>query len=401
MTHRQLKPWYFVLEGLNSFATALYFNYLFFFMQSQFEFDDRHNLSLSALNGLLYTATAWYGGRHGQRRGYFSALRIGFSLMLVALAVGFFLGTAWAHVAIMLVWTFGICFTWPTLEALVCDHEPPGRLPRMIGIYNLVWAGAAALAYFLGGAILESLGPRSIFVVPGLLHLAQLGLLSWIEPHARRAQESPVPSNPELFAHAGSPTPGRAQLFLRLAWLANPFAYMAISTIIPVIPGLSQRHGLSPMWAGFFCSIWFFARMGAFLLLWLWPGWHYRFRWFAGAFALLVGSFLAILLAPNLALVLAAQLVFGCCCGLLYYASLFYSMDAGDTKAEHGGIHESAIGAGIFAGPAVGAAALWLLPHHAAAGTWTVGATLLLGFLVFLAMAWRGPRPARRTPHGS
>ena len=35
----------------------------------------------------------------------------------------------------------------------------------------------------------------------------------------------------------------------------------------------------------------------------------------------------------------------------------------GETKGEHGGIHEAAIGLGNFAGPALGAASLDFLPQ--------------------------------------
>ena len=80
---------------------------------------------------------------------------------------------------------------------------------------------------------------------------------------------------------------------------------------------------------------------------------------------LLIFSFAAILVAPSLPVILAAQIVFGAAIGLIYYSSLFYSMDASETKSEHGGIHEAAIGLGNFVGPAVGAAALWLAPQSA------------------------------------
>ena len=55
-------------------------------------------------------------------------------------------------------------------------------------------------------------------------------------------------------------------------------------------------------------------------------------------------------------------------------------MDVGETKGEHGGIHESAIGAGNCAGPAIAAAALLLFPAHPASGPLAV-CLLLLGGL--------------------
>jgi len=36
----------------------------------------------------------------------------------------------------------------------------------MVGLYNVVWAGTGALAYFTGGAMLEKLGLKSLFYVP-------------------------------------------------------------------------------------------------------------------------------------------------------------------------------------------------------------------------------------------
>ncbi len=98
------------------------------------------------------------------------------------------------------------------------------------------------------------------------------------------------------------------------------------------------------------------------------------------AFALLILSFGVILTAPGLMLLLAAQIFFGLAIGLIYYSSLFYSMDASDTKSEHGGIHEAAIGAGNCVGPLVGAAALEFLPQFENSGALAVSVLLLCGF---------------------
>ena len=165
-----------------------------------------------------------------------------------------------------------------------------------------------------------------------------------------------------------------------MAWLANPFAYIAINTLIAVIPGIAAKFHLSPMFAGFVCSLWCFVRIGVFVTLWHWTEWHYRFRWLVTSFAVLIASFAAILTAPNLAVLVVAQIFFGGAIGLIYYSSLFYSMDAGDAKGEHGGIHEAAIGLGNCAGPAIGAAALQFLPQVAHSGAIAVSALLLCGF---------------------
>jgi len=105
----------------------------------------------------------------------------------------------------------------------------------------------------------------------------------------------------------------------------------------------------------------------------------------------LVCSFVAILLVPNLAVLVLAQLLFGGAVGLLYYSSLFYSMDISETKGEHGGLHEAVIGLGNFAGPAVGAATLVFLPHHPNSGALAVSLLLLCG-LGGLTAIWRNGR---------
>jgi predicted MFS family arabinose efflux permease len=175
-----------------------------------------------------------------------------------------------------------------------------------------------------------------------------------------------------------------------MAWLANPFAYIAINTLVATMPGIARRLEFSTTLAGFWGSLWCFARLGTFIGLWLWPGWHYRFRWLLAAYLALICSFSTILLAPNLPLLVAAQMVFGGAIGLIYYSSLFYSMDSSEAKGEHGGIHEAAIGLGNCAGPAAGAAALQFLPQYNHSGALAVTLLLLCGLCGLAAIWWSG-----------
>jgi MFS family permease len=406
-----LKSFWFTLEALNSFGTTFYIYYLFFFMQREFGFGNQGNLALAALNGFVYIFGAWFGGRFGQRHGSFRALAVGFSTMAAALLMGVFLHSVPGHILVLIVWTVGMCFTWPTLEALVSEGEGPYGLQRMIGIYNMIWAGMGGLAYFTGGLLLDLLGPRSLFFLPAGFHLLQLGLLAWFHRRLRFAAErAETPgADADSFAHKETkpvlnPRPiNLAKSFLRMAWLANPFAYVAINTVVAVVPGIARELGLSSSLAGFFCSIWFFARLGAFWSLWLWQGWHYRFGWFVSAYILLVCSFACILLIPSLAVIVVAQIGFGIGLGVIYYSSLLYSMNVGEAKAEHGGLHEAAIGTGIFAGPAVGAATLYLFPNHPDSGALAVCFLLVCGLVGVLVIRWKHlqsnrPKSAPRFP---
>jgi len=157
-----------------------------------------------------------------------------------------------------------------------------------------------------------------------------------------------------------------------------------------VIPGIAAKFQMSPMLTGFVCSLWYFVRMGAFVVLWHWTGWHYKFRWLAAAFVFLIGSFITVLLSPNLAVLIVAQIFLGGAIGLIYYSSLFYSMDAGDTRGEHGGIHEAAIGMGNCVGPAMGALSLQFLPQYPNGAVTAVSVLLLGGFAALVAIWKRG-----------
>jgi predicted MFS family arabinose efflux permease len=393
MTQRQLKNGYFALEGINAFATSYYLNYLFFLFHEQFGFGNENNLWVAALNGFVYMISAWFGGRFAQRFGYFPALRIGFGGMALAMILGTQMDTVMGHCAVMVFWTLSLCFTWPTMEAMVSEGESAQGLQKTIGLYNVVWAAGSAFSYFLGGAMLKYLGMKSLFWLPLAIHLIQLVMVEWLHK-ASACQQLRVDGTDEGI-HAENQTEGALEqnahglAFLRMAWVANPFAYVAVNTVVAVIPSIAQRLHLSLAMAGMFCSIWFFARLISFFLFWGWSGWHYRFGWLISAYVLLVGSFFGMLMAPSLLVVAGVQIVFGFAIGLIYYSSLFYSMHVGDTKGEHGGFHESAIGAGIFVGPAIGSSALYLFPGNVNSGAWAVSALLVVGGAVIMMIRLR------------
>src|SRR5258708_39310929 len=93
-SHQKIKFSCFTLEGLNSFATVLYFNYLYFFMRDRFGFDNKHNLALAAFLGFIYIFAAWQAGKFAQRRGYFFSLKICFAIMAILFFARIFLNFA-------------------------------------------------------------------------------------------------------------------------------------------------------------------------------------------------------------------------------------------------------------------------------------------------------------------
>jgi MFS family permease len=401
---RRLRFGYFTLQGLNSLAASYYFNYVFFYMKEHFGFGNRGNLLLSALYGIIYMFMAWYAGLFGPRHGYFFALRVGFYGMALYMVLGGIapLMFGYSHTTMLLEWviltgwTVTMCFTWPTLQALLSHHQSPGESARTAGIYNITWAGTAAAAYLTSGPLLDyfskkAVGGEILFWVSAGLSVIQILML----PRLQKLDATVSASEPAANAAAeNSSTPhtqptSKAKSFVWLARIANPFAYVAIYGLLPVFPKLSDKLGLTPTYASLVFSVWFWARLGAFAWFWRWTQWHYRFRWLLGSFLAMIASFISILLSSNIWMLIAAQAVFGLTIGLIYYSSLFYSMDLGESKGKGGGLHEAAIGLGIFIGPTAGVAALQLFPQYPNAGTWGISALLAVGLLLFLLVRYR------------
>lgn len=377
----------FVFEALGSLACGFYGNYVFFLFRDRHGFGNLGNLGVAALMGLVIALASWRSGRLAQRRGCTRTMVFGLLGMIVALAVGAVFSSLPVQLAVMVAWAASQFMVWPALEALVTEGASGDARAHLVGIYSVVWATCSALSYFFGGGLFEWLGSGSIFWLPPGLHVLQLVVLwAW----ARRQRETPAAPPPLPEAETLALKHGREpRAFLRMAWLANPFACVAAFTLLAMIPELARRMGLSTTQAGLFCSIWFFARLAAFVVMWQWPGWHYRFRWLLGGYLLLILGFASVLTADGLLWLGVGQVAFGLAVGVLYYASLFYSMDVGEARAEQGGIHEAMMGAGNFVGPGVAALGLLIFPQSPHVGVWAVSGLLAVGLAGLLGIRFR------------
>jgi MFS family permease len=365
----------YFIEFINCYAAVYYSNFLFFYLRRTFGFGEVENLLTAAIGGFVYIVAAWQGGKLADRYGYVRMLYIGSCVVILSLALGAMLPAPKAQVMVYCLWTAGVCFIWPALEALISDRAG-ASLPKMVGIYNVTWAAGAATGYFTAGMLIEKLGMESVFWLPFGLTIVELALIPCAAILLKKESDS------ECY-EVSTPLAGDAtdtKLFLRMAWIANPFSYVAINTIIPLIPSIAEKLDLSTGMAGIVCSIWMFARLAAFAVFWQWTGWHYRFRWLAGSFILMIVCFFGVLMSQSVGLLLLAQIGFGLSIGLIYYSSLYYSMNVTENQGANAGVHEAMIGTGLFAGPAFGAAFLYLIPTAAGIGAWSVGCLLCAGF---------------------
>ncbi|MEC9158605.1 MAG: hypothetical protein VYB77_10820, partial [Planctomycetota bacterium] len=80
-----------------------------------------------------------------------------------------------------------------------------------------------------------------------------------------------------------------------------------------------------------------------------------------------------IAIGPNLASVLAGLALVGAGQGMIYYSAIYYALSVGHAEVDAAGTHESLIGLGYAAGPAVGLFGL-MLGGGAAVGWVVLGA---------------------------
>lgn len=395
MNNASFSKWpVFIFEALSAYAATLYSTYFYFCLAGTFHFSNKQNLMVAAANGFFATIGAWGGSRFAEQIGGRNILKLGILWVILMLIIaGWYEKSVEIQILCFLGWCVGISATWPVLQSLISEGEPDSNLPRQVGMYNLIWSCLGAVAYFTGGALIQVYGIKVIYLLPIGLHVFQLVFDAWCTKRPLSVTAAPECSVvtgvgfPEtVFPHRPI---ARAKFFLRIAWLANPFAYIAIQCLIPIIPSIAEKLHLNTLAAGMVCSVWMFSRMLAFFLLYRWQGWHYRFRWFAGALVTLLISFVGIRITHSIAMLVVFQVVFGLAVGLIYYSSLYYSMDLGGGSAKHGGIHEVAIGCGIFAGPALAATSLHLAPGYPNAGVWAAGLLMVFAFSSVLYLRFR------------
>jgi predicted MFS family arabinose efflux permease len=239
----RLKAGYYLLTALATLGSSYFFGYLFFFLRDRFGFGDRENLAVAAMHGAIYVVSAWQCGKFAERRGFHTSLMLGFGGLSVCMVAGALAPTAVAEVVIIAVFSVVLLFIWPALEALTTEHEPRSRVPHVIGWYNVTWSGAAAVAYFTGGSLYGWHGTGAVFWIPAGIYLSGLIVTRWLARRAAPAAPPPPfaaePAHPADAVLAKPSVP--PQTFLRLGWLANPFSFMAIFTLIALMPGAGRE----------------------------------------------------------------------------------------------------------------------------------------------------------------
>jgi hypothetical protein len=348
-----------LITFVESIGTILLERGIYFFTHERLKFSERENLLLALLFGVFYVAGALCSHRAAVRLGERRLLYVTLGALLtlhVALtfrASGVFIGVSFALLALF----HGL--KWPVVESFYSAGQPPKRLLPALGRFNVCWALAVPIGV-AGSGPLISARPELLFAAAALLNIVAL------------VAASRLPKVPEHLAdeHPERPPPDLLRAYSSLLVSARwslLLSYTLMFLLAPLMPEIFSSLGLEVSGATSAAAALDVVRVLSFAVLGAYSGW--QARWSPLLFATVVQppAFALMIWAPNLGLVLAAELVFGLAAGISYTTALYYALVVRNAAVDAGGAHEGLIGLGFALGPLSGLAGAFLYERGAVA----------------------------------
>lgn len=235
--------------------------------------------------------------------------------------------------------------SWPVIERYVSAGRSPRDTSRAIGWFNMTWGMAVPLVVMVSGLLIK-LNYRAMFILGAVM--MPVALLCVITLPRRAAQLS---HDHPLRVPAGE-LPRYRRLILASRWMMF-LSYALVFVLGPLLPGIFKQLGFDVEQAALLSSPIDWSRFVAFVVMYLWVGWHNRMSTLVLCMIAMPLGFLLTLYGPNTSTVVAGQIIFGATTAVTYYTAIYYAMVVHDASVRAGGWHESVIGAGLFAGPAL------------------------------------------------
>lgn len=343
-----------VITIVESFATILIERGVYFFTHERLGFSDTQNLWLALGFGVAYATGALSSHNLARRLSEKGLLLAALGAQLAGL-VGL---CAWQGAAAVAVGNTVIGFftglKWPVVESYVASGQTPREQARMVGRFNLAWAAPTAVAVAASGPLIAWCSP-GLFLAAAALNVVSLALVVPLERRPTHlAVDHPERPDAEAMTRYGG-------LLASARWsMLSKYSLMWI--LAALVPGVFMRLGVGLALATVMSGLLDVVRCLTFLVLGLYVGWHNRRGPLVWSIVGLPAGFFMALFAPNLAVLLAGEVVFGVAAGMTYYAALYYAMVVKNASVEAGGGHEGLIGTGFAVGPVAGLAGHALAP---------------------------------------
>lgn len=374
---------------LGSMGTGAVANGVFFLAESAYAFGDIQNNLLGVWMGATYIGGALAIGpvlRAALKRLALLSTRGALGLLLVVvglvcqlppliawLGLGSSEWTLWVMVGVFGPATGAF---WPICESYLSGARRGHALRTTVGRFNITWAGAVSLSYWLMAPLVEP-QPLLVLALLGVVHILAVALML-------RFPTEPGRHDADAWDH--EPHPDSYRRLLGVFRVLLPVSYVLLAAINPFLVRAMNVLEIDPTWKTPLASMWMLPRVVLFFAFERWHGWHGRW-WMpiVSGVLLIVGTGAAVIApamgytlgrAPAMGVLIGGLVAFGTGMSMAYVGALYYVLEVGQAEVDAGGSHEALIGVGYTLGPACGLLAVW-----GSAQGWGGFEMLLLGSL--------------------
>jgi len=335
------------LAFILSFASVLVERGIFFLARDVLAFSDAANLWLALLFGAAYVAGAMGCQALARRFGEKTVLMSSLLAYLAVLGLLSYLctrGTVFG--GLILMGALG-GVKWPIIESYMSAGLTPGAAFRAVGRFNITWGSAVPVAMIAEGWILR-VYPPATFMAAGALCAVVIAIVAAALPARPAHLAADHPERPDAVQLA------RQGALLALARWLMLMSYICLLVLVPLAPGIFARLGVETGKAAALSGIVDWARLAAFVALYLSAWWYGRLSPLVVSMAAIPAGSLMVLLGTDLSTVLCGFAIAGLGVGMTYFAALYYAMVVKNASVEAGGGHEGFIGMGLAIGPLAG-----------------------------------------------
>ncbi len=247
---------------------------------------------------------------------------------------------------------------WPSFEVWLTQMRMRESLLKRVSFFNISWCLGLGIGSLIAGILFEAyshlpfyfasfLSLATIFLIVGKLRKKKRDALSTDSGGKRIENNSSLDS---------SSSGQNAPFYLYIGWVANFANYFCIGMIRYLFPKLSIHIGIKPSIIGVLLFTVAFFQTVAFYMLGKTERWHYKGTPLILSQLLVIFGLVLIFLGSTVISFLIAFMFIGLGGGLVYFSSIFYSLNNLEGKGQKSGIHEAVLGTGLLLGSLVGGA---------------------------------------------
>lgn len=307
---------------------------------------------IGATGTLVYSIVCYLIGGLVKRANPYRMMMAGLFFFALAFFLAIFASTTWHLLLIYILAGASAAFFWPMVEAALVHGATGSGKNNRIGVFNVSWSLADALGTAIAGG-LYLIWPRLPFVVL-ILCLSGAFVFSFLAGRISRREytgfDPPLAPKTEEMAISQEVRQG----FTTAAWMGNFVAHGITGVLRSVFTAPAvDVFKMSPLSIGLAIGTFNALRTLTFALMRHRNDWAYHKGIFSAAHLILAAGMVLIIGAACLSSpALAVMAVFGSLalagvgCGVIYYSSIYYSINLSELVASHTRLHETFLGAG-------------------------------------------------------